>query len=82
MEVQNRETTQLNRQSQIPDCWSTNTIIPLFNKGNKKDPTNYRSINLLSTVLKLTTKVPITNKLNSLLKFADEHKYLKPVDLV
>ena len=47
----------------IPDELRNSTTILLFKKGDKEVPANYRGNNLLSTSLKLTTKI-ITNKIN------------------
>lgn len=41
----------------IPKEWKTSITIPIHKKGEKKDPKNYRGICLLSTVLKLLTKI-------------------------
>jgi hypothetical protein len=41
----------------IPKAWKQSTIIPLFKKGSKTNPDNYRGITLLNTTLKLFTKV-------------------------
>lgn len=43
----------------VPDEWRTSTTILMFEKRDKKIPGNYRDINLLSTVLKLITKIII-----------------------
>jgi hypothetical protein len=41
----------------FPKEWSKGTIIPIFKKGNKMDPNNYRSITLNNSVAKLYTSV-------------------------
>jgi len=41
----------------IPKAWKQSTSIPLFKKGSKTNPDNYRGITLLNTILKLFTKV-------------------------
>jgi len=41
----------------IPKAWKQSTIIPLFKKGSKTNPDNYRGIALLNTILKIFTKV-------------------------
>jgi hypothetical protein len=46
----------------IPEVWKQRIIIPMFKKGSKTNPDNYRGITLLNTTLKLFTKV-ILNKL-------------------
>ena len=45
----------------------------LFKKGDKKLTSNYRGINLLSTSLKLLTKI-ITNKINGLISLQHEQQ--------
>ena len=52
-------------QQRIPNEWRTSTTILMFKKGDKKLTSNYRRIYLLSTLLKLLTKI-ITNKINGL----------------
>ena len=37
----------------FPDCFKTAKVIPLFNKGDRKDPGHYRPINFLSTLSKI-----------------------------
>jgi hypothetical protein len=43
------------RLGTIPKAWKQSTIIPLFKKGSKTNPDNYRGITLLNTTLKLFT---------------------------
>lgn len=57
----------------IPDSWRTSIMILLFKKGDKMKPENYRGINLLNTMLKLTTKV-ITNLINSRITLSEEQQ--------
>ena len=60
-------------QQRIPNEWRTSTTILMFKKGDKKLTSNYRGINLLSTSLKLLTKI-ITNKINGLISLQDEQQ--------
>lgn len=57
----------------IPDEWRTSISILMFKKGDRKLPENYRGINLLSSTLKLITKI-ITNKINSIISLSDEQQ--------
>jgi hypothetical protein len=41
----------------IPEFWLTANIIPLFKKGKKLHPTNYRPISLTSIVCKIMIKI-------------------------
>ncbi len=41
----------------LPEIWLKANIIPLFKKGNKLDPTNYRPISLTSIVCKIMEKI-------------------------
>ena len=41
----------------LPQPWLQANIIPLFKKGNKLDPTNYRPISLTSIVCKLMERI-------------------------
>jgi len=51
------------RNENIPKPWSEITIAPIYKKGNKNDPANYRPISLVNTILKLFTSL-MTNRLN------------------
>lgn len=55
----------------IPDEWRISKTILLLKKGDKELPSNYRGINLLSTTLKLITKI-LTNKINEHISLRDE----------
>ena len=49
----------------VPETWTVGNIKPIFkNKGNPKDPENYRPITLLSNFGKLFTSI-INNRLNN-----------------
>ena len=37
----------------IPEAWRQANVVPIFKKGNKADPANYRPISLTSIVCKL-----------------------------
>jgi len=41
----------------FPEEWSRSVIVPLFKKGDKNNPANYRGISLLSTVSKIFTSI-------------------------
>jgi len=58
-------------QRKIPTAWKTSITIPIFKRGDKKCPENYRGITLLSAVFKLFTKV-ILNKIQPLLLTCEE----------
>lgn len=45
----------------IPREWKTSIMVPIFKRGSKKDPSNYRGITLLSSVTKILAE-KITNK--------------------
>ena len=42
-------------QEKIPEGWATTITVPIFKKGDKEIPKNYRPISLLNTVTKLFT---------------------------
>lgn len=56
----------------IPEEWSAGIIVPIFKKGNRKEPSNYRGITLLSCVGKLFTSL-LNNRLS---KFLEDNKTL------
>jgi len=59
----------------IPSEWTKGVILPIYkNKGNKKDPNNYRGITLLSCLGKLFTSLLNTR----LTKFAKTHQLIGP----
>jgi hypothetical protein len=60
----------------IPEEWRTCRAIPLFKKGDKKIPDNYRNISLNITTLKLTTKI-LANKLSETVDLEDEQQGLR-----
>ena len=43
--------------SVFPDCLKTSRVTPIFNKGDKKSPNNYRPISFLSTAVKIEEKI-------------------------
>lgn len=47
----------------IPEDWTTVLLQPIFKKGDKNDPQNYRPIALAPTILKVFTTI-ITKRLN------------------
>jgi hypothetical protein len=52
------------RKKELPQSWSEIIISPIYKKGQKDDPSNYRPISLVNTYLKLLTAL-MTNRLNS-----------------
>ena len=59
----------------IPESWSIGVINPIFkNKGNRKDPANYRSITLVSCFGKVFTSI-LNNRLTL---FSDEIHLISP----
>jgi hypothetical protein len=47
----------------VPKSWCAVQVSPIHKKGDRNDPSNYRPISLLNTILKLFTTV-LTNRLN------------------
>ena len=43
--------------AQLPDEWKVAHVIPIFKKGSKSDPANYRPISLTSVVVKLLERM-------------------------
>ena len=46
-----------------PDAWTKGIIVPIFKKGAKDNPSNYRGITLVNTMAKLFS-LCLTNRLN------------------
>lgn len=45
------------KDTSIPEDWRESITVPLFKKGNKSDPENYRGITLLNSSMKLFTRI-------------------------
>jgi len=41
----------------LPQCWKIANITPVFKKGDKRDPSNYRPISLTCIVSKILEKI-------------------------
>ena len=44
-------------QGKLPDIWKSANITPIFKKGNKNNPLNYRPVSLTSVICKLLEKL-------------------------
>ena len=44
-------------QSEFPNCLKVARVIPLFKKGSKTNPANYRPISILSVISKIAEKI-------------------------
>ena len=60
------------KSGKFPSCWNTGIITPIYKKGDKMDPSNYRGITLLNTMSKLFTSV-LKQRLT---KYIDKNKLL------
>jgi hypothetical protein len=45
------------RDEEIPEEWSRGIVVPIFKKGDRRNPFNYRGISLLSVVGKMFTSI-------------------------
>ena len=59
----------------FPECFKIAKVIPLYKKGDKTDPHNYRPISLLSSLSKIFEK--ILHK--RMMKFCQTNKLLNPM---
>ena len=59
----------------FPASWAVGSITPIFKKGDKDDPNNYRGISIISCLAKLFTKI-MNNRLNT---WVDEQNILTDV---
>ena len=41
----------------LPEAWKHAEVVPIFKKGSKKDPNNYRPVSLTSTCCKIMEKL-------------------------
>ena len=59
----------------FPTAWAIGCITPVFKKGDKSNPNNYRGISVISCLAKLFTKI-MNNRLN---EWVEEEKVLSDV---
>ena len=45
------------KQGKIPSQWKQADIVPIYKKGNREDPLNYRPVSLLSIVCKILERI-------------------------
>ena len=58
----------------LPDDWKTANVTPIFKKGKKSDPYNYRPVSLTSTVCKLMETIIR----DEIVKHVENQKLLSP----
>lgn len=63
----------IEKTGRIPKEWKTSITMPIFKKGMKCDPVNYRGITLLSSVAKLLTKI-LTKKITDKVPMCEEQQ--------
>ena len=56
-------------QGQVPPDWKTANIVPLYKKGNKSLPENYRPVSLTSQTCKLLEHVVYSNFMKQFLRY-------------
>ena len=59
----------------FPDIWKIANVIPIFKKGDKFPPSNYRPVALLSCIGKLQERIVFKNMYNFLLDNNLLYKY-------
>ena len=59
----------------FPDIWKLANVIPIFRKGDKSEPSNYRPIALLSCIGKLQERIVFKNMYNFLIDNNLLYKY-------
>jgi hypothetical protein len=57
----------------VPNEWKTSITVPIFKKGQKTNPDNYRGISLLCSALKLFTQI-LTSKLELIIYNTEEQQ--------
>jgi hypothetical protein len=60
------------QNEKVPDKWSITAVQPIYKKGDKSNPRNYRGIALINSIVKLFTSI-IAQRLT---KWADQHNIL------
>ena len=61
-------------QGKVPDDWKTAKVTPIFKKGDKSKPSNYRPVSLTSITCKLLEHILYSN----LMQFFDRHDIISP----
>ncbi|CAM5115619.1 unnamed protein product [Eretmochelys imbricata] len=61
------------RSGEVPDDWKTANVVPIFKKGKKEDPGNYRPVSLTSVPGKIMEQV----LKESILKHLEERKVIR-----
>ena len=59
----------------FPDTWKLSNVIPIFKKGDKSQPSNYRPVALLSCIGKLQERIVFKKMYNFLLDNNLLYKY-------
>ena len=59
----------------FPDTWKLASVIPIFKKGDKSQPCNYRPVALLSCIGKLQERIVFKNMYNLLIEINLLYKY-------
>ncbi|XP_050456668.1 craniofacial development protein 2-like [Cataglyphis hispanica] len=57
----------------VPSDWKKSITIPIFKKGDKKKPENYRGVTLLSAAMKLFTRI-LANKISEKIPMSEEQQ--------
>jgi len=64
---------KIQKEQKIPDDWKKSLTVPIFKKGNKKDPHNYRGITLLESIMKLFTNI-LKDEITTYVQMSDEQQ--------
>ena len=59
----------------FPDIWKLANVIPIFRKGDKSEPSNYRPVALLSCIGKLQERIVFKNMYNFIIDNNLLYKY-------
>jgi len=52
-----KQTTRIYRENHFPNEWRNAIITPIFKKGDRREPKNYRGISILNTCYKVNSKI-------------------------
>jgi len=64
-------------EGKIPEEWKTSMTLPMFKKGQRSNPENYRGITLLNATQKLLSKI-VLDKLNAYSQISEEQQGFRP----
>ena len=66
-------------QGNLPDIWKTAAVVPIYKKGNRTEPSNYRPVSLTCICSKILIILLYQNILSSIIYYVcdEQHGFLR-----